>query len=320
MAKRFTDTGKWDHSWFRKLTPKMKCAWFYLLDRCYHAGVWTVDFEAMSFHVGEVIEQQDLAIFGEKIRWIDADKIIISAFIDFQYGTLSEDCKPHKPVIDRLRKLNIETLSKGFPKGLDTLEEKEKEKEKEKEIKGECEGKKPEFDLTALCAQYPNRVNKAAGLARLKSQIRTEADFADFETALANYTRYLNLEWNRGWLKAKQWDVFVGAPSKTDKPWREWISPDPSVFENPNQKPESANSGQTDWKKEAAQIYQICLQHGFSLSPTVRDILGEQRVALVKAAGGVSDWKYSPNNDFTIKSIAERLKAASETLEMKRGA
>lgn len=88
------------------------------------------------------------------------------------------------------------------------------------------------FDLKSLASEYPNKIGIAEGLRRLKPQISGKQDFEDFHTATQNYNRFLGLEKNKGWLKAKQFDVFVGPKSKDVKPWREWINPDPSVFED----------------------------------------------------------------------------------------
>ena len=109
MAKRFTDTNKWDHAWFRKLKPAMKAAWIYILDKCDHAGVWTADFEALSFHVGEEITQCGLeqALDG-KIDLISDDKYLISSFVDFQYGQLRDNNTVHVSVANRLKKLGME--------------------------------------------------------------------------------------------------------------------------------------------------------------------------------------------------------------------
>ena len=45
MAKRFYDSMKFDDPWYRKLTPKHKCFWEYLLCKCTHSGIWKPDFE-----------------------------------------------------------------------------------------------------------------------------------------------------------------------------------------------------------------------------------------------------------------------------------
>ncbi len=89
---------------------------------------------------------------------------------------------------------------------------------------------KPVFDFELAYSLYPNKTNKSEGLHRLKAQIDGPKDFEDFLLSISNYVRYLDLEKNKNWLKAKQWDVFIGAPSKPNKPWRDWINPDSSLF------------------------------------------------------------------------------------------
>lgn len=106
MAKRFTDSDKWKKQWFRKLSPAMKCFWHYLLDNCNNAGIWDVDFEAASFHVGEDLNalevmrafQKQYFPFALGKRWFIMD------FIDFQYGELKTSSNAHVAVINSLKK------------------------------------------------------------------------------------------------------------------------------------------------------------------------------------------------------------------------
>lgn len=111
--KRFTDIDKWDKAWYRKLTPKMKCLWAYLTDRCDQAGIWEADFEAASFYIGEDVNKDDLIEFGRRVVPFDDDKYRIVGFIDFQYGKLSPNCKAHVPIYRLLEKygLGVETES-----------------------------------------------------------------------------------------------------------------------------------------------------------------------------------------------------------------
>jgi hypothetical protein len=85
--------------------------------------------------VGEPLELVEiLRVFSGRIVQLEDGKLWIKKFIEFQYGILSPDCKPHLSVIKRLDSLG---LSKGYAKGIHTLQEKEKDKEKEKEgVKG----------------------------------------------------------------------------------------------------------------------------------------------------------------------------------------
>jgi hypothetical protein len=131
----------------------MKCAWFFLLDKCDHAGIWIVDYKAMSFYVGEEISKEEIETSLQgKITLISPDKIYINSFIKFQYNTLNPASKIHKSVIDRLASLGFEigldnslvTLTKPFDQSSSQIKQttkplpnpylrvKDKEKEKDK--------------------------------------------------------------------------------------------------------------------------------------------------------------------------------------------
>ena len=104
MAKRFIDTKIWDKAWFRRLSPKNKLVWIYLLTRCDHAGIWDADWEAAEFLIGEKIEFDKLpAEIKLKMKCIMGEnQYFIPSFIEFQYGELKEKVAPHKSVIKRL--------------------------------------------------------------------------------------------------------------------------------------------------------------------------------------------------------------------------
>ena len=135
MAKRFTDTGKWDKSWFRKLSPKMKCAWDYITHRCDHAGVWDVDFETLSHFVGEPVSLQEAqGAFDDKIEIYEGGKkLLLVGFVDFQYGSLNPSNRVHASVISRLEKLRS---SKPLGSPLQRAKDKDKDKDKEKDKEG----------------------------------------------------------------------------------------------------------------------------------------------------------------------------------------
>ena len=129
MAKRFTATDKWRDKWFWRLQPEYKLLWIYILDNCTNAGIWEVDLELAQMFTGFNYELKTAEIiFRERIVLID-DKWFIPKFIEFQYSELTENCKPHIPVIKELKRYNL----LGYSKGIDTLKEKDKEKDKEKE-------------------------------------------------------------------------------------------------------------------------------------------------------------------------------------------
>lgn len=149
MSKRFTETTKWADPWYRGLTPKLKSFWQYCLDNCDHAGVWPVDFDLASFCIGEKVTKKEvLESFSTRVVFFGSDKMLVVKFISFQYGTLSPDCKMHRPVFASLSKnrLNydnlkgIDTLSIGF----DTLQDKNKDQDKDQDQEKDSETKKTE--------------------------------------------------------------------------------------------------------------------------------------------------------------------------------
>ena len=158
MAKRFVDTEIWNKSWYQELSLKEKVLVRYIFEQCDCAGVWDINFRLASFIIGESVSLEDIETINEKnflFEIFDNDKIFVVDFIKFQYGTLSENCKPHKPIIEKLKKYNLfERVLKGYPKGIHTLEEKEqvqeqeKDKEKEKEKEINCYGEHLNVFLT----------------------------------------------------------------------------------------------------------------------------------------------------------------------------
>lgn len=141
MAKRFTATEKWDKAWYMKLSPKLKCLWQYLNDKCDQAGVWDENFIIATAHIGDTITADDMAAFGDRVERIGDDKWWVTGHVEFQCGQLSQKCKAHTPIFKKLKENNLlNRVMKGYTKGytypLDTLQEKEIEKEKEKEIGG----------------------------------------------------------------------------------------------------------------------------------------------------------------------------------------
>lgn len=159
MSKRLTDTDKWKKNSFSKLPLKMKLVWIYLCDNCDHAGIWEANFGLMSFQIGETITLEEIEKhFGDKITWINSDKIFLQGFIDFQYGKLNDQNRVHKSVLDKLQILrnatnsfsNISTASIAFDEKeeapckplvspLQGCKDKDKEKDKEKVlVKEQC--------------------------------------------------------------------------------------------------------------------------------------------------------------------------------------
>ena len=122
MAKRFTDSDKWKKGFIRGLPPKYKLLWLYILDDCNHAGVWDIDFEVASIRIGiKINEKEAINYFAEQIKIFDkGQKWFVPKFIDFQYGQLNANSRPHQAVIRLIDKYDLYNIKGISP--LDTGE------------------------------------------------------------------------------------------------------------------------------------------------------------------------------------------------------
>jgi len=146
MSKRFTDTEIWSKLWFQELTPIEKAFWFYLKDNCNNIGVWDVNYRLAEFQLGGKLNWEALPEkFNSNIVLLNERKWWLVDFCTFQYKELSENStsKPIESYIKQLKKYKLwekyKEKSKGYVKGIDTLQEKDKEKDKEKEKEKEKE-------------------------------------------------------------------------------------------------------------------------------------------------------------------------------------
>jgi len=159
MAKRFTSTDKWKDPWFRKLSDKHKLFWQYILDNCNSAGIWNIDFELAGMMIGHEMGMDELKlIFEKRIEFLSGEYCFVRGFPEFQYGRLTPDCKPHRPVIAVLQKFGLwERVSKGYQVALEGHKDKEKEQEQEKdslEEKGVEKETKPLTDVQKIVTAY----------------------------------------------------------------------------------------------------------------------------------------------------------------------
>ncbi len=146
MPKRFTDTQIWEKEWFMKLSPRHKCLWRYLTERCDQSGVWEPNWQLASIYIGESVSKDDLKQFGNHIETLPTGKVFIPDFINFQYGNLSENSPAHKPIFRAIQKNNLS--NRVFNRVSNTLQEKEEEKEEDKEKEIFTKKAKIQNDLT----------------------------------------------------------------------------------------------------------------------------------------------------------------------------
>lgn len=112
MAKRFTDTMKWNEDWFLELSTSNKLFWIYVCDNCNHAGIYKLNKRMFELLIGAKINTDDFltTINAEKDRIIllDNGKWYITKFIEFQYGpTLNPNNRVHKSILKLLNDNNI---------------------------------------------------------------------------------------------------------------------------------------------------------------------------------------------------------------------
>ena len=108
MAKRFLDTNLFRKRWIRELDTDMKLFWVYLLTDCDHAGIWDVDVERASFQLNvNLMEVEILETFNKKIVPFKRDKWFVPKFIEYQYGELNDNIRPHQSVIKILEKYKL---------------------------------------------------------------------------------------------------------------------------------------------------------------------------------------------------------------------
>lgn len=155
MSKRFTATEKWDKPWYRRLPSRLKCLWQFFCDRCDQAGVIEMDWELASFQIGEDVSASDLSYFADQIQEIGSGKLWLKAFVEFQYGKLSETCPAHKPVIRSIQKHFGDTNKIGYQYPIGRVQEEEEEMDKEKEEVKETEkkGKGTQTELEAYAVE-----------------------------------------------------------------------------------------------------------------------------------------------------------------------
>lgn len=109
MAKRFTDTQKWDDEWFDNLSNDNKVVWLYLLDNVNHAGLMKINIRSLNFkcrteHTLETIKE----LLGNRLIIVREQYIFIPKFIKFQYNSgLNSDKPVIVSVVKELTEFNL---------------------------------------------------------------------------------------------------------------------------------------------------------------------------------------------------------------------
>ena len=103
MAKRLTDSRKWDDDWFLGLPSHYKLLWLYMLDKCDHAGFFKPNLKLANFCMDfEFKEEEIFKCFGNRIEVVN-DRWFLVKFIKFQYSYLTPKNNMYKPVTKLLQ-------------------------------------------------------------------------------------------------------------------------------------------------------------------------------------------------------------------------
>ena len=138
MSKRYVDTESWNDPWYQKLPMVYKCFWKYICDRCDCAGVWKVNQELAEFQIGAPVDWDNLlAAFKGRIVILSEEKWMVTKFVSFQYGALTEANRMHRGI---LRTLEVHGLAypfdgalKGLQRGIEAPKDKDKDMDKDKD-------------------------------------------------------------------------------------------------------------------------------------------------------------------------------------------
>ena len=115
MAKRFSDSEKWNDVWFTELNNDQKIIWIYLLDHCDNAGIFKLNMKLINFNCSTNISVEEfISIFKERITQINKESWIINKFCYFQYGPDFLTKTTNKAVISAIKKLEEVKLVRKF--------------------------------------------------------------------------------------------------------------------------------------------------------------------------------------------------------------
>ena len=187
MSKRFTETRKWQNTWFMDLPAKYKLAWYWALDNCDCAGLIDANPRLMSFVIGEPIDGDEfLRMMAGRVIKPKPGKWFIPPFITFQYGDqLHARNSAHRGVLRILREQEIdcpvpvseqseEAPSKPLQSPSVGAKDKDKDKDKDQD-QDKDKHKAPsanEIAADGIWALYPKKTGKKEAMREIVAAIR----------------------------------------------------------------------------------------------------------------------------------------------------
>jgi len=203
MAKRFTDTAKWNEDWFLDLSNSHKLFWIYICDNCDHAGIFKPNKRMFELIVDDRIDITDFLsiVNGDKIRIIELEngRWYLTGFISFQYGgKLNVNNRVHKSILSVLTKNNITWVDDVKPQ-LELIEDTQEQKDN-------------------ISPGQPRTITEAIDYFKEKGSNKNEGE--------KFYYFYESKGWKVGKTKMKNWKMSASgwiSRNKTNKPDSDYL-------------------------------------------------------------------------------------------------
>lgn len=136
MAKRLTDTEKWNDDWYISLSNDYRIIWQWLLDNCNHAGICKRSMRLLNFMCNTNVTEEEMIVSMSGRVLISNNIWFIPKFLKFQYTSLTSQRPVIISVVKELEKHNlISIIPESF--GNDYLIIKDKDKDKDNVFKPE---------------------------------------------------------------------------------------------------------------------------------------------------------------------------------------
>ena len=132
MAKRFTDTEKWNDDWYISLSNDYRIIWQWLIDNCNHAGICKRSIRLLNLMCNTNISEDDLIknMEGRVIK--SNNNWFIPKFLKFQYANLNSERNVIKSVVKELEKHNLlSMIPESFGNDYRIIKDKDKDKDKD---------------------------------------------------------------------------------------------------------------------------------------------------------------------------------------------